>query len=198
MDHIFSYVAAREFPVQAPVDKPLGIERSRSAPIQKGVPFHISRRAISRDRTHPLPLATRSISAHPGLDVGDLTDESLFDPLFGINELARTLVLQTDGDHAVRLLRRIAASLSLIDRPGHRLLGVKIFACSYSVEEVPSMAMKRRSDKHCIDVFRIQKLPMIGVDFRCRGQLFCLFVPSRVNVSGRHEFNVRHTQGLPH
>jgi len=29
MDHIFSYVAAREFPVQAPVDEPLGIERSR-------------------------------------------------------------------------------------------------------------------------------------------------------------------------
>src|SRR5262249_19585684 len=143
VDHVLSHVAARKFPVEAPVDELVRVERTVRASVQKRLPIDVLSVAVFRDRADPLSLAARGVAAHPRLDARDLAEESVLDPFPRVEEIARALVLLADAYHAVGLLRRGQAVFGLFDRPGHGLFAIHIFARGQSVNEMSRVAVER-------------------------------------------------------
>ena len=162
MDRVLRDVAAGEFPVQPPVDELEGIERTRRAAVEEGVPLHVVRRAIRRHLAHPLPFTARRVAAHPRFDARHLADEPFVDPFLGVDERAAAHVLQADLHDAIRLLRGRAAGVRFRNRPRHRFFRVQILSRRQTIDEVARVAVQRARDDHGVEVFHVEQAPVIS------------------------------------
>src|SRR5262249_34214591 len=116
MNHVLGHVAAGKFPVEAPVDEFVRVEFAVRPTVQKRLPINVLRVAVFGDRANPLALAARRVAAHPRLDARDFADQTVFDPLPGVREIAGALVLLADADDAIgSLLRRGQTAFGLFD-----------------------------------------------------------------------------------
>src|SRR6266508_1789584 len=100
-------------------------------------------------------------------------------------------MLQADLDNATRLARGVVAAFGLLDGPGHRLFAEKIFAGGDCVQKMASVAMKWRSDDHCINVFQVQKPSMVGESLDAGRKFLRLFEAPLVNIGGSDKLDVR-------
>ena len=186
VDHVFRAVAAGEFPEQSPVDELESIERAVRTSVQKSAPLDVLRGAIGRNGAHPLALAMRSVTAHPGFDVGDFADCAVFDQLLGVDQGTGTLMLQANLDHPVRGLGRGQAFVGFGDRPGHGLLRVEIFPRDKSIEEVASVNVQRTGHDDAIDVFHVEQAPVVVQSLYVRDLTLGLVAATAVHVSHDH------------
>src|SRR5262249_29147202 len=148
VNHVLGHVAARELPEQPPVDELVAIERSFRSAVQEGVPLNGCRSAIRGNLANPLTLASRSVPAHPRFYGSNLAYQAILEPGLRVDQLARALMLQANSNDAIRLAGCFQTSFGFGDRPGHRLLAVKVLARSEHVLEVPRVAMQRRRNEH--------------------------------------------------
>src|SRR5205085_8017136 len=128
MNQILRHIATGELPKQSPIDELVRVKWLRRAAVEECVPFHIRSSAVSWDGSHPLSFSVRTIAAHPGLNHGHFTDNSVLDPFLRIGKGTIALMLQTDLHYTIGVLRGLQAILGFRNRPGHRLLGVKVFS----------------------------------------------------------------------
>src|SRR5205823_4166246 len=140
-------------------------------PVEKGVPLDVRGCAIGGNLAYPLTLAPGSIAAHPRFDVSDLTHQSILEPLFGVFQIARALMLQTDSDNPVRFPGGLEAGFSFGNGPGHRLLAIKIFPCRDGVKEMTRMTVQRAGDDDRVQVLHIEQPSMVGDGFNSRRDL---------------------------
>src|SRR5215471_18687904 len=101
MHHVFRDIAAGKFPEQTPVDELVRIEGTLGATIQECAPIHVLRRAIGGNGSHPLPFSMWSVAAHPGLNLRDLSEQPIPNPLLCVRQRAGAFVLQADLNYAI-------------------------------------------------------------------------------------------------
>ena len=79
---------------------------------------------------------------------------------------AGTLILQSDLDDAVGFFRCSQAFVGFRNRPGHRLLGIKILAGGQCVEKMPRVNVQRTGDDDGVDIFPFEQAAVIveGLD----------------------------------
>src|SRR5262245_11635233 len=99
-------------------------------------------------------------------------------------------MLQADCNHSIRFASGFAASLSLVNRPGHCLLRIQVLAGSYCVQKVAGMAVKRRRHDDRLDVFHILHTPVVVDRSYCWSQLCRLVVPPLIDIGDGNEFDI--------
>src|SRR6266851_1899940 len=192
MHSILGDIAAGKLPKQTPVDEPVRIERPVWPAVEEGRPVHILRRAIGRNRTHPLALAVGSVAAHPRIYLRNFSDNSVLDPPSRVGQCTSTFPLQADLDHAVGILHRVQALVSFWDRPRHGFLGIKIFARGQSVEKMPGVGVQWASHDDSVEVFHVEQAPMIIKCLNAGRHLLSFVVPPGVDVGDGHQLGVAH------
>src|SRR5260370_12395468 len=103
-------------------------------------------------------------------------------------------MLQSDLDNATRLARGVVAVFGLLDGPDYGRFAERVLAGGDRVQKVASVAMKRRSDDHCINVFQVQEPSMVGESLHAGCQALCLFVAPLVDIGSCDKLDTRKFQ----
>ena len=189
--------AAGVIPVTAPAEKALQAVRVVGSRPEELFPVHCIRRRVRRNGIDPG--AARGVAIVGGADHRDLPERPALDELFrfelggGANALASDLV------DAVALLRSGDDLEAFVDRVGHRLFDVDVFACRERVERHLSVPVVRRADKNRIDIISVEYLAIVGMNARFAScDRFRMLRTSFIRVANRNQLDAREPPASVH
>ena len=195
--HVFGAVAAGKLPEQPPVDQFERIEGPVGTAVEERAPVNVLRGAVGRHGAHPLALAVRRIAAHPGFNLRDLADPSVFDHLLGVELRAGTLMLQSDLHDAVRSFRGRHAFVRLRNRPGHGFFRIQVLSCSQRIEKMTRMNVQRAGHDDSVDVFHVEQAAVIVESLDTRDFILRLIAAAAIDIGHGHEFHAVNRANLP-